>query len=1179
MKLKKLVLQGYKTFASKTEFVFDDGITAVVGPNGSGKSNVADAVRWVLGEQSYSTLRGKKTTDMIFAGSQKRARAGMAQATLTLDNSDGWLPIDYAEVEISRRAYRSGENEYLLNGQKVRRMDISDLLAKAGLAEQTYTIIGQGLIDQALSLKADERRALFEEAAGTSHYKSKRASTLRKLQETQANLLRVNDILGEIRPRLASLKRQASRAQSYQQVVDDLRHLLRIWYGYQWEQAKKLLRERRQTAALAEQSWQKARDKLVALQGEGDTVRQQLHEVQTAVQAQQSERDELRERVDKLGREVAIWRERRAALERQLAETSDELPELETHQQRAQQELELAVADLTAAQEELNQHQNELRHFEASFEQTQAAINHGKQAVQRLEQAVQAAQKAVATAEGQQSQLQERLAERQAAIQNEAELDGLRQQEGKLLAAVQSAENSAAELREQRHKLAEERRTLEGELKKLRRTQEEQRTVLNQLQTKIARQQAQTEMLDKMRQPDVKVGKEVHLLGQLAHFLDIPAEHQRGVEVALHGRLTTLLVADEENLWRLVRGKAPAQALTLMEVGRTAEAATTNLTQGVWAVEVVRCTDERVRPAAEALLSGLLLVADAAAARAIQPELPAGTAAVAPEGFIAHANGLVELPRTDGQTSVLAREAEWRTATAALDQLQDQFGELDEVAGETQTALRDVQRQMDDLGREERRLAGLENEAGQRLTRAQREADKVTQQVRFAVRQQEGQAAEIAQLGQKIAALQGQMADQLAIAQKAEAELAEARTQLASLPIAEAEQQRQGLRQQINSVRAVVDGRRAITDSRRTTLTQLEQQIQRVRQRRQDWSTQLLKMDTAAQESELASLEKRLAEVQAAVAPRQTEMGNIQAELRRLESEAAVSQKATHELETRYAQAKVALSQQESKLESLQERIQSELGLVSLAYDEDQTGSTPLPLGKMVETLPEVAELPNDLEESIQSRRNQLSRMGAINPDAPAEYEELQTRHDFLEQQLADLEAADGHLRRVIEELDELTSKAFAETVTKVNAVFGGMFQRLFGGGSAELLLTDPDDLTISGVDIIAQLPGRRPQGLALLSGGERSLTAASLIFALLTVSPTPFCMMDEVDAALDEANVTRFREVLQELSQKSQFIVITHNRGTVQAAQTIYGITMGEDSASQVISMKPEAYVGEERG
>ncbi len=445
MKLKKLVLQGYKTFASKTEFVFDDGITAVVGPNGSGKSNVADAVRWVLGEQSYSTLRGKKTTDMIFAGSQKRARAGMAQATLTLDNSDGWLPIDYAEVEISRRAYRSGENEYLLNGQKVRRMDISDLLAKAGLAEQTYTIIGQGLIDQALSLKADERRALFEEAAGTSHYKSKRASTLRKLQETQANLLRVNDILGEIRPRLASLKRQASRAQSYQQVVDDLRHLLRIWYGYQWEQAKKLLRERRQTAALAEQSWQKARDKLVALQGEGDTVRQQLHEVQTAVQAQQAERDELRERVDKLGREVAIWRERRAALERQLAETSDELPELETHQQRAQQELALALADLTAVQEDLTAQQAELRHFEASFEQQQAAINQARQqAVRTLEQAVQDGAKSCGPSRGATEPNSRAVGRTTGGHPKSHGRTGngrLRQQEEKLLAVWQAAES------------------------------------------------------------------------------------------------------------------------------------------------------------------------------------------------------------------------------------------------------------------------------------------------------------------------------------------------------------------------------------------------------------------------------------------------------------------------------------------------------------------------------------------------------------------------------------------------------------------------------------------------------------------------------------------------------------------------------------------------------------------
>jgi len=308
--------------------------------------------------------------------------------------------------------------------------------------------------------------------------------------------------------------------------------------------------------------------------------------------------------------------------------------------------------------------------------------------------------------------------------------------------------------------------------------------------------------------------------------------------------------------------------------------------------------------------------------------------------------------------------------------------------------------------------------------------------------------------------------------------------------------------------------------------------------------------------------------------PLQTGLNESLKILAQLEDETSDIQKQTYHHETRYTQVKIALSQKQTQMEGLQERIKADLGIVALSYDDDQTGPTPLPMIDIVEQLPTISEIPADIEESIQHYRGQLQRMGAINPDAPIEYEDTQNRYDFLTQQVEDLNRTKDQLQQIIGELDELTSRAFVETVEKVNTVFGDTFTQLFGGGSARLALTDPEDLTNSGVDIIARLPNRREQGLALLSGGERSLTATALIFSLLKVSPTPFCVLDEVDAALDEANINRFRELLHGLSHNTQFIVITHNRGTVQVAQTLYGISMSSDSTSQAISIRPEEYV-----
>jgi chromosome segregation protein len=328
------------------------------------------------------------------------------------------------------------------------------------------------------------------------------------------------------------------------------------------------------------------------------------------------------------------------------------------------------------------------------------------------------------------------------------------------------------------------------------------------------------------------------------------------------------------------------------------------------------------------------------------------------------------------------------------------------------------------------------------------------------------------------------------------------------------------------------------------------------------------------EEAKSKQLTRQLVELNGQIEPLQENLKEIQGMIAQLEQKAAHVRKLTHERETGYTQVKIALSQQQTEMVGLQERIKADLGVVALQYDSDQTGPTPLPMSEVVEQLPQIRELPDDIEETIQNYRGQMQRMGAINPDAPVEYDETQTRYDFLSQQVEDLYQTEAQLHQVIAELDDLTSRAFVDTVEKVNVIFGRTFTQLFGGGSARLALTDPEDLTVSGVDIITRLPNRREQSLAVLSGGERSLTATALIFSLLRVAPTPFCILDEVDAALDEANIGRFRELLQELSQDTQFIVITHNRGTVQAAQTLYGISMGADSISQAISIKLEEYI-----
>lgn len=1177
MRIKRLSLQGYKTFATKTDFVFDEGITAIVGPNGSGKSNIADALRWVLGEQSYSSLRGKRTTDMIFSGSRSRARAGMAQAILTLDNSEGWLPIDYTEVEIGRRAFRSGENEYILNGQKVRLKDVTDLLANSGLSERTYTIIGQGLVDRALSLRAEERRALFEEAAGINHYKSRRAETMRRLQETQHNLQRVHDILAEIRPRLNSLRRQATRARNYEQVSADLRNLLRIWYGFKWELAKKEMRQAKETAVATENNWQASRHKLRVRQENAEDLRRRIRRLEQQLNENQSQRDELRDALEVARREVAIFKERQDAIQRQLLDIEAELPNLGQQVQTAQLDLSAAISDLEAAQQNLNEAQGQLLQFNQGFEQQQAQINHWQNSLTQAQSEQQATQNHIAQTQGQLNQLREQLKDKQNGRQTAVsqELVKAEQAVAAFTAVLQSKQSEQDKLRQKREALQQQRHDLINELKTLRREHREQEQSLHTKRNNSARLEAQVEMLGQLRLKEVNLSNGLTILGNLASFISIPTSYKTALEAALSNCLAALILNDTNVMWSLLEqqdGETAVAVIALDALPPFKPPPTPKDTAVIgWANELVES-----QPAAQAaidhILGHILVVKDAKSAFKVARQCPAGVTAVALDGFLAHAGGLVEAGNR-GQNSVLAREEEWRQSQTALAELKVGAAALETAVAQQQTLIQEKQNLVDQLQNEDEQLSLQHNEARQDLAQAQRDLDRQKQQQNFFQQQKEAQQQEINQLEKRIADFESQTVSARESLVKMEATIAQAQKELKTLPVAEAQQQRDNLQQTIQAAQTIVAGRQAVVDSRRATLNQFERQLNRQKERQTQLLAEQTSLSVSAKEQQRNQLQAQLKEIDDRLNPLRQRLQEARAELAQFEEDTAVAQKETHDAETHYTQAKITFTQRKTEIENLQDRIKSDLGIVALHYDEDQTGPTPLPIDGIKE-LPVVEELPEDLEESIQNYRGQMQRMGAINPDAPEEYEETEARFEFMTQQIEDLNQTEKQLREVIAELDDLTSKAFVETVEKVNAVFANTFTQLFGGGAGRLVLTDPDDLTISGVDIIARLPNRREQALGLLSGGERSLTAVALIFSLLKVSPTPFCVLDEVDAALDEANINRFRELLLELSLATQFIIITHNRGTVQAAQTLYGISMGTDSASQAISIKPEDYV-----
>ena len=1194
-RLLALRLQGFKSFAERTVVEFGPGISAVVGPNGSGKSNLADALRWALGEQGRA-LRSRRSEDVIFAGSERRAALGMADVTLVLDNADGLLPVEYSVLEIGRRLYRSGENDYLLNRQRVRLRDLVDLLDAAHLADNAFLFIGQGMVDQALALRPEERRPLFEEVAGVRRHERRRRRAEEQLAEAEANLARVEDVLAELRPQARRLAAQAEQQASRQSAGEELAAALLAVAHARWHEVATKAAE--------------AAGRLTEARLESDRMLAELtlaEEAAAAIGARRASRAELE-------------RERRAALETALAaltagrlreaRLAAEIEAVERDRARLEAERAAAEADRAARRRELAEPVPEPdRALEAAVSEAGAAL------VEALEEL--AALRAASAARG-----DELAALRRAAAARAAEIEAARRRlsEHERREAEERARAGEASARhaELDRRLADARARLEAALEAERAAGAAREAAGATVEALEGRRQAAAERASvaaeraatvRARLEAVQarlaederrgIARAARRLGgrRLDEGLQVEAGLRAAVEAALGELVRAYLVGPEA-----VPGLAGERGLLVIapadEVSAAASGAEpaagrgsgrpipAELGERVAALGGGRL-DAALRAdpggAARRLLASAVWLPDLAGVLAVRDLLPPGWVAVSRDGSVVAGPLTVAFGRPD---PVLERRAEAERLALELEAAGALALRTGEEAAAVEAELGTARTTLGELRAAESAAAAARRRAEDEERTAGRAAEATAREAAWLAAQLARLEVETARLRSSLAALEASAGGPAGAPEPAEsapdagqgaalrtweeraAELGERRDRLAAA-LAEHDRRRRAAEARRAQAEAAValDEERIVRAEREAAgLADREREIRAERE--------ALGRELAAAAAREAAARAALDELIAAEAAERPELAAAEAATARARERLRAAEDRLRAAEVADLEARLAVDAIREQL-LVELAVLGELGLRSLGVEvpvEDETVALEAALAARG---PEWAASPPPTELPPAGRiawlRRRYHELGAANPFAVEEYAALRGRLEQLERQQADLRSAIGQTRTLIEELNELIAEQFQATFRALETAFDARFRDLFGGGFARLSLTEPADLAATGVEIVARPPGKKAQALAMLSGGERALTAVALLFAMLEVRPVPFCVLDEVDAALDEANIGRFAESLRRLAHRTQFIVITHNRGTIEVADALYGVTVGEDSASRVISLRLE--------
>lgn len=1178
--LKRLDIVGFKSFAERITVDFVPGVTAVVGPNGSGKSNITDSIRWVLGEQSAKSLRGAKMEDIIFAGSDSRKALNFAEVTLTLNNESQFLPIDFQEVSVTRRVTRSGDSEFLINKQPCRLKDIIDLFMDSGLGKEAFSIISQGKVEEILSSKAEERRTIFEEAAGVLKYKTRKKKAEVKLEETRTNLNRVQDILHELEGQIEPLKIQSSIAQDYIQKKEELEEYEAALLVYEIE--------------VLHEKWK-------SLSSQIEEHRRQEVEFNAVIQSREAAVGQLRERMTALDTSLE-------SLQTTLLTVSEDLEKVEGKKQVLKERMKNASQNRIQLEKNLlfsKEKQGELKHILA---EKQSVLQQLKQELKNLKTSLAEKQSLLsnfdldldskiealkseyiellnsqATAKHELNYLQQQL------NQQQSRNDRLDSDNQKLL---QSRESVTARLKETEARLNAVQHDLESQMSRYRESQksydhlrvqyEKQEKTLYQAYQYLEKAKSRKEMLEEMEedysgffQGVKEILKEKNkglqgIEGAVAELIQVPKEYAVAIETALGGSLQNIVVREEQHARNAIgflkknrMGRATFLPMSIIKgkyiPNQVVEAVSVHPSfVGVGASLIT--FDSQYDAVMKSLLGNVLIVKELKGANEVAKLAGYRYRIVTLEGDVVSPGGAMTggASRQTG-SSILSRKGEKEELIEKLSQMEQQTFKLEQHVKGLKTDLAVSEKQLirlreagetlrlneETIKGQIRELQSEERNVNERLTIYDMEKSSLDEDRHNKETRMEQLKLDIVKIDDSIKQLDADInkySNQKQHDQSSKDQLTDQLSEL-KIQIASKSEQLHHQETEVNRLQSEIN---ALMES----MNETEDDLSLLNNEMSSSSTGETDLEQKAKEK-LRLKEKTQAKIQEQKAERQQLFAKVEEDELELK-----------EWKRQYKGLAEVLKDEEIKLGRMDVEMDSRLDLLSVEYAlsfEAAKEQHPLKID------------PEEARRKVKLIRLAIDELGTVNLGAIEEYERVSERYQFLIEQRDDLQTAKDTLFDVIEEMDGEMKRRFETTFNAIKTEFNYVFPSLFGGGRAELRLTDPQDLLKTGVDIIAQPPGKKLQNLSLLSGGERALTAIALLFAILRVRPVPFCILDEVEAALDEANVQRFSQYLKRFSKETQFIVITHRKGTMEEADVLYGVTMQESGVSRLVSVRME--------